>query len=183
MNITANEILDLLNSGVRLANEGDKTSARRCFRNALRLDPHNETAVLWLAYLSPEPSKAVELLEDFIALNPTCVQAQTYLQQAQDRVNELDQLVSSSATLNSWTSSKKANGSRAIPFLGEYLLRQGIITQQQLEMALRRHKDLANRGNQKLVGQVMVELGYISQVQLDGWLQQQSGDYSIYFRD
>ena len=183
MSMTSNDLLGLLNTGVELVNTGDRIGARGCFRAVLEADPNNETAVLWLAYLSIDPFKAVELLENFLRRNPGSTQAQSYLAQARSRCQELDQLVTGSTTFNTWTNKGKSSANKAVPFLGEYLLKQGVITQQQLEMALRRHQDLAKRGSRKRVGEVMIELGYINQKQLDGWLQQQTGDYSYQFRD
>ena len=177
--------LELINTGVELAGSGEKGPARRAFLTALNIDPNNETAVLWLAYLSDNPQKAVEILEGFLASHPNSSQALAYLTQARSKCQELEQLVVGSRTFDSWTRTSRsvAGNVRSVPFLGEYLLRQGVISEQQLDMVLRRHRDLASRGTHKLVGQVMVELGYISQNQLETWLQQQNYDYSDRFRD
>ncbi len=174
----------LLNQGVQAAYSDNKPQARALFQQALELDKTNETALMWLAYLSSDAYEAVKMLETVVNRNPRNELAQAYLQQARARCNELEQLVSSSHTLSTWT---RMNSGPAVPSsvprLGEYLLKQGLITEQQLEMALRRHQDLNARGHRKMVGQVMIELGYITQSQLERWLQLQSGEYSNRFRD
>lgn len=183
--VIPNNLVILLNKGVEEVNQGDKVRARFYFRQALDLDPVNETALLWLAYTTNDPYEAVQLLEKVVIRNPRNEQATAYLSQARSRCSELDQLVTGSSTFNTWSRIKSdpKTAGKAVPFLGEYLLSQGLISQQQLDMALRRHQDLAQRGQPKQVGQVMVELGYISQQQLDNWLQFQNGDYSYRFKD
>lgn len=178
----------LLHKGVEAANANSKHLARAYFQDVLSLEPHNEMAILWLAYLADNPYSAMELLTGLLQRNPKNEIAQGYLAQAQARCEELDSLISGSYTYQSWDyvrGSKKpvVKKTADIPVFGEYLLRQGIITQQQLNIALDRHQDLANRGAKKQVGQVMVELGYISQPQLEGWLQQQRGEYIYRFQD
>ncbi len=180
------QVLELLNAGAGEARQENRAGARAYFLQALELDPDNETALLWMAHLVENPYKAVEYLQVLLSRKPNNPQARAYLAQAEARCAELDQLVSSSSTLSTWNHFKQGNtrhSGRGVPLLGQYLLRQGMITPQQLEMAVRRHEDLEQRGLPKQIGQVMIELGYLTQAQLDAWLQQQSGDFSIRFRD
>ena len=53
------------------------------------------------------------------------------------------------------------------PRLGEFLIETGIITQPQLEKALERQKENAQKGQQVLVGQVLIELGYFDRDTLE----------------
>jgi hypothetical protein len=190
------DLLALLNKGVEEAMNGSKSRARTLFRQALMLDRTNETALLWLAWLTDDAYEAVELLEQVVTRNPNNEEAKAYLAQARVRRNELDSLVANSTTLGVWSrlqpqkfagktnsSTNNGTGTNVVPYIGEYLLRQGYITRQQLEAALKRHSELARRGSPKLVGQVLVELGYITQHQLESGLQQQRGEFNYRFND
>lgn len=185
-----NDLVVLLSRGVEEATNGSKSRARTYFRQALQLDGGNETALLWLAWLTDDAYEAVEILEQVVRRNPRNEVARAYLEQAVARRSELDQLVSSSTSFGVWsrfnTPQKYSTGGQregVVPYLGEFLLRQGYITRQQLDAALRRHSELAQRGSPKLVGQILVELGFITPAQLEAGLQQQRGEYNIRFND
>jgi tetratricopeptide (TPR) repeat protein len=184
-----NELVMLLTKGVEEATNGSKSRARTYFRQALTMDRTNETALLWLAWLTDDPYEAVEILEQVVRNNPRNEVARAYLEQALARRSELDQLVSNSTNFGVWSRFNKPQSYQTaprevvVPYLGEFLLRQGYITRQQLESALRRHSELAQRGSPKLVGQILVELGFISQKQLEMGLQQQRGEYNVRFND
>jgi tetratricopeptide (TPR) repeat protein len=181
------DIVALLNRGVEEATNGSKSRARSYFRQVLTIEKNNETALLWLAWLTDDAYEAVELLEQVLARNPKNDVARAYLEQARSRRAELEQLVSQSTTYNIWnrmTPEHKAQMKDAVvPYLGEFLLRQGYISRQQLEAALKRHRELSQRGSPKLVGQVLVELGYLTQTQLEAGLQQHRGEYNFRFVD
>jgi hypothetical protein len=184
-----NDLVVLLSKGVEEATNGSKSRARTYFRQALQLDGGNETALLWLAWLTDDAYEAVDILEQVVRRNPRNEVARAYLEQAVARRNELDQLVSSSTSFGVWSrfntpqNYKPNRKDVVVPYLGEFLLRQGYITRQQLDAALRRHSELAQRGSPKLVGQILVELGFITQTQLEAGLQQQRGEYNIRFND
>jgi tetratricopeptide (TPR) repeat protein len=187
-NNASSDLLALLNKGVEEATHGSKSRARIYFRQALSLDRDNENALLWLAWLTDDAYEAVEILEQVTVRNPKNEIAKAYLEQARAKRDELDQLVSSSNSLNIWNKpgAKKEIPSKqesVVPYIGEFLLRQGYITRQQLEAALKRHHDLAKRGHHKMVGQVLVELGYLTQTQLEAGLQQHRGEYYFRFQD
>jgi hypothetical protein len=178
------DLILLLNQGVEAANAGEKALARTHFQQVFEIDPNNETALLWLSYLTNDPYEAVRLLERLVTNNPRNELAREYLIKARARCSELEQLVTGSATYNTWYRPNNGSpNSSSVPLLGEYLLNQGLITQQQLDMALRRHQDLNKRGHSRPIGQVMVELGYITQSQLDRWLENQKGEFSNRFWD
>jgi signal transduction histidine kinase len=54
-----------------------------------------------------------------------------------------------------------------VPRIGEYLIQQGLITQDQLEAALERQKTLNASGEQHLLGQTLIEMGFIDHETLD----------------
>ena len=60
-----------------------------------------------------------------------------------------------------------------LPRLGEYLLRNGTITQMQLELALQRQTEGARSGRAQTIGQTLLELGAVTRETLDRALVQQ----------
>ena len=54
-----------------------------------------------------------------------------------------------------------------VPRLGEYLLRQGLLTSDQLEMALVHQRELAKAGERRLLGQTLVELELVDRETID----------------
>ena len=60
-----------------------------------------------------------------------------------------------------------------VPRIGEYLIEQGFITQEMLEAALQRQKDLASQGQHVLLGQTLVQMELIDREILDKVITQQ----------
>jgi signal transduction histidine kinase len=60
-----------------------------------------------------------------------------------------------------------------VPRIGEYLLQQGLLTQKNLDEALKRQADLAEQGERLLLGQTLVQMGFIDQEILDRVVTQQ----------
>jgi signal transduction histidine kinase len=60
-----------------------------------------------------------------------------------------------------------------VPRIGQYLLHQDLITQDKLDVALRRQKELAEQGRRLLLGQTLVQMGFIDQETLDRIVTQQ----------
>jgi signal transduction histidine kinase len=54
-----------------------------------------------------------------------------------------------------------------VPRIGEYLMDQGLISSSQLDAALTRQKELAGRGQKRLLGQTLLELGVVDRETLD----------------
>lgn len=61
----------------------------------------------------------------------------------------------------------------AVPRIGEYLIEQGLVSQGQLERALRRQGDLASSGQSRLLGQTLVDMQLIDRETLDRALTRQ----------
>ena len=57
------EMLDLVKHGVALAKAGDKAPAPSALRQAVELDPANESAWLWLASVAESTQEALAALE------------------------------------------------------------------------------------------------------------------------
>lgn len=60
-----------------------------------------------------------------------------------------------------------------VPRIGEYLLQQGLLRQEELESALRRQAELAGAGERRFLGQTLVEMGLIDRETLDRALTRQ----------
>jgi signal transduction histidine kinase len=60
-----------------------------------------------------------------------------------------------------------------IPRIGEYLIQHEMVTQEQLRSALARQQELADLGEHRLLGQTLVEMGYVDSDDLDRAINQQ----------
>ena len=60
-----------------------------------------------------------------------------------------------------------------VPRIGDFLIKQGEITEKQLKMALARQKEAAESGEHVLLGQTLLELGYLERETLDRAITQQ----------
>ncbi len=60
-----------------------------------------------------------------------------------------------------------------VPRIGDFLIKQGEITEEQLKMALARQKEAAESGEHVLLGQTLLELGYLERETLDRAITQQ----------
>lgn len=54
-----------------------------------------------------------------------------------------------------------------VPRIGEYLIEQGLLTPPQLESALARQRELAARGQRRLLGQTLIEMNLVDRETLD----------------
>jgi hypothetical protein len=175
-------ILTILKKGVDEANLGHKIQARAYFFEILTMDPNNEYALLWQAYLSDDPYKAIEFLERLLRLQPQHKTARAYLKQARQRCDEFERRRKNN-NFSDFFQTYNISGRHGlpVPYLGDYLVHQGLINPQQLEMALKLHANLKERGHPKPIGRVLVELGYINNEQLNRWLQQQNEDLETFY--
>jgi signal transduction histidine kinase len=54
-----------------------------------------------------------------------------------------------------------------VPRIGEYLIEQGLLSEEKLQTALRRQAELASKGTRRLIGQTLLEMGLIDRETLD----------------
>jgi signal transduction histidine kinase len=54
-----------------------------------------------------------------------------------------------------------------VPRIGEYLIEQGVLNEDQLALALARQKQVAASGQQRLLGQTLIEMGLVDRETLD----------------
>lgn len=173
------EVINLINQAVTEAHQGNRQQSQFIFSKVLERDPQNEIALLWLAFLTPNPFVAADLLSGLYKRKPEDERVGAYLAKARARCAELS--VNSSqelkgslpgsfrlkASSSSYEYRDIAPSNRAVPYLGEFLMREGFITQHQLNVALRTHYDMALRGQPKRVGEVLIQLGYLTPPQLE----------------
>lgn len=78
----------LLSQGEVAARSGRRGEARRLFREALALEPTNEHAWLWLAYLAPSPRQSLAYLQQVRAYHPSSKRVRAALDWASERLAE-----------------------------------------------------------------------------------------------
>ncbi len=76
------EVLTLLRDGMAAARRGDKALTRKLLRQAVALDPRNETVWLWLGGVGESPRDTLDCLLHVLELNPANERAQTGLKSA-----------------------------------------------------------------------------------------------------
>ncbi|MEN9936381.1 MAG: hypothetical protein RLZZ387_2960 [Chloroflexota bacterium] len=71
----------------------------------------------------------------------------------------------------------------AVPRLGDYFVRSGLMTAEQVSRTLTRQAEMQSSGVTRHFGQVAYELGYISRQQLERALADQRSDFNEAWRD
>jgi pSer/pThr/pTyr-binding forkhead associated (FHA) protein len=75
----------------------------------------------------------------------------------------------------------QAANSHGVPRLGDYFLRRGLLTGEQVSKVVERQSQLQRDGSRLQFGQVAYEMGYISRSQLDAALADQRSDFNDRF--
>ncbi len=73
--------------------------------------------------------------------------------------------------------------SASIPRLGDYFVRRGIMSGDQVRRALQRQSELKRMGRPDHFGQIAYDLGFISRPQLERALAEQRSDFNSSFHD
>ncbi len=68
--MSQDQVKAFLKQGIALARDGDKAQARDYFQNAIRLDPQNETAWLWMSSVAKDNRERVFCLKNLLQINP-----------------------------------------------------------------------------------------------------------------
>jgi hypothetical protein len=74
-----------------------------------------------------------------------------------------------------------ASGSHGVPRLGEYFLRRGLLTGEQVAKVAERQAQLQRDGSRLQFGQVAYDMGFINRSQLDAALADQRSDFNDRF--
>jgi tetratricopeptide (TPR) repeat protein len=153
---------ELLNHGIAAARSGQRDQARQMLAQAIRLNPRNEMAWLWLSAVVDDPKQATECLERVLALNPAN-------QQAADRLETLRvvQLLQTDAQSNA------PHGSEGELRLGDWLVSQGIVSQEALAKALKTQQQVKRIADREPLGTILLRQGSISADQLAAAIEYQ----------
>jgi twitching motility two-component system response regulator PilG len=86
--VSNDKVSTLLQAGIAAAKKGDKAAARQVLTEAIRLDPNNELAWLWLSGVMELPHDTLRCLQRVLEINPNNTSAQAGLKWAQDRLGQ-----------------------------------------------------------------------------------------------
>jgi tetratricopeptide (TPR) repeat protein len=142
---------ELLNHGIAAVRAGQREQARQLFAQVIRANPRHESAWLWLSTVLDDQKQVTECLERVLALNPAN-------QQAIDRLETLRvvQLLQSEAHASA------PNGSEAEVRLGDWLVRQGFVTQKALDKALKTQQQVRRIADREPLGTILLRQGAIN---------------------
>lgn len=189
---TRQVLLEKLLAGMRQAtHEQDKEQVRALYKEVLKVDPHHNAAIRWLAWNTSDPFEAVGYLEKLVELNPSDSRARQLLEVGRQRCGELDELIAHSSLMNYWSEAEQIHTERirqgvdrrdnpVLP-LGQLLLKKGYITSQQLETGLTLQELFDKIEGHHPLGEILVEAGYLSQGQLAAVLSEQQTDFETQF--
>ena len=77
----------------------------------------------------------------------------------------------------------RSGGTHGVPRIGEYFIRRGLLSAEQIARVIDRQTKLQNDGSRLQFGQVAYDMGYITRSQLDGALSDQRSDFNERFSD
>ncbi|GIW01356.1 FHA domain-containing protein [Roseiflexus sp.] len=72
---------------------------------------------------------------------------------------------------------------QSVPRLGEYFVRRGILTPEQVARVVQRQRDMQSSGVTLPFGQIAYEMGLINRAQLEQALNEQRNDFQAHFHD
>jgi predicted component of type VI protein secretion system len=78
---------------------------------------------------------------------------------------------------------EQSAGNSSVPRLGEYFIRRGIMTADEVARAVQRQDELLRSGTRLPFGRVAYDMGFINRSQLDAALADQRGDFNDRFLD
>lgn len=151
-----------LQAGMAATRAGDKERARACFIRALKHDPTNEAAWLWLSHVMPTIEQALRCIDHLLTLNPHHKQAQ----EARDVLN-IRLLLEEAAMLRSQSPTPPPSTPQRRYMLGEALVEARILTQQQLDQALKEQQRLARKKKPLRLGEVLLRMKLVRPEQLE----------------
>lgn len=161
----------ILQQGIKAAQKGDFQAAKAHFHTIYNLQRSNETALLWLGYLSENPAEAVGYYQILLRYHPGHRQAGQLLDEAlaEAYVAKFYSKQKSSSNMNK----KNATPTTCLPWLGELFVKEGIITASQLNIALDCQFSLGYNNKWQPLGEMLLQLGFIKRQQLEATLQLQ----------
>ena len=133
---------------VQSAEQGDRASSYRLMRQVLLADPAYAPAWFWMSRLVDDVGRQRECLERALALDPNLKAARDALQnmRAQER----------------GASRPIIRDTREPRKLGDYLLERGLLTRNQLEVALLEQRNRRSWGKRVSLGDILIERGFLT---------------------
>lgn len=190
-NLKVERINKLLTEAETALLDGDEVGAAQSYRRVLVVDPDNEKALVWLSWHTTDAYEARDMLRQIAKRYPKDTRLQYFLEQAEKRCAELDQLVSSSDYLQHWQNTEDMMRERlrrnrdlrpaGVSRIGEMLLRHGYITKEQLENAIGLQTMFKGLGEERKLGELLVDCGYVDQERLQTILREQDIDFQSQF--
>jgi tetratricopeptide (TPR) repeat protein len=141
---------------------GDKEQARACFIRALKHDPTNETAWLWLSHVMPTVEQALRCIDHLLTINPH----NKHAQEAHD-VLHIRLLLEEAAVLRPQGPPPPPSTPQRRYMLGEALVEARIITPQQLASALKEQQRLVRKKKPLRLGEVLLRMKLVRPEQLE----------------
>jgi|HigsolmetaAR201D_1030396.scaffolds.fasta_scaffold04070_6 hypothetical protein len=151
---------NMFEQAVQSAQHGDMINGYRLMRQVLLAAPDYAPAWFWMSRLVQDPRRKRECLERALALDPS-------LRQVRDVLESLNDHQESTAY---------RHGSFEPQKLGFYLIQRGLITEQQLELALAEQRGAQSWGKRLPLGDILIRRGLITAQELAKALIQQQCD-------
>jgi tetratricopeptide (TPR) repeat protein len=158
--------VDDLEAGILATRAGDKEQARTHFIRALKHDPRNETAWLWLSHVMPTIEQSLRCVEHLLEINPHHAKAL----EARD-VLRIRLLLEEAAVVQ--TPAPPPSTPQRRYLLGEALVEARVITQQQLDVALKEQARLAKKKKPMRLGEILLRLKFVRPEHLEAALAAQ----------
>jgi hypothetical protein len=133
---------------VQTAQHGDRTTGYRLMRQVLLADPSYAPAWFWMSRLVDDPARQRECLERALALDPA-------LSTARDALRSLK-------TQERRSARPIARDTREQRQLGEYLIERGLITRNQLEVALLEQRNRRAWGKRVSNGDILIDRSFVA---------------------
>jgi tetratricopeptide (TPR) repeat protein len=150
-----------LQAGIAATRAGNKEQARACFIRALKHEPTNETAWLWLSHVMPTVEQALRCIDHLLTINPHHKQAL----EARDVLN-IRLLLEEAAVLRPQSPPPPSTPQRRY-MLGEALVEARVLTQQQLAQALKEQQRLARKKKPLRLGEVLLRMKLVRPEQIE----------------
>lgn len=168
----ATQITSLFDQAMIAINADRLYEAKEILTREINSNPHNDQAWMWLGAVLLDMDQTIRCLQKALALNPKNEKAREWLTFAQ-------QLPGTGTD----ESSKDPEADRPVARIGQYLLDYKFITAAQLETALQAQERAKKSGKNRLVGEVLVEQGAITQDRLNLVVREQQRDINFFFKD
>jgi hypothetical protein len=169
-------IQDQIDAGLAASRAGQHLAAQRWFEGVLQHDPYHPVAWLELSKLMPTAEQALRCVEQVLHQHPHNPQALEHKAMLQMRL-----LVEESAIVENAVAVASSLERRYL--LGEALLAVNILTQQQLDNALKEQVRLAQNGQSQRLGDILLRQRLIQPDQLAAALASQIAVLSTTIKD